>query len=143
MAPVAGVKKLDTVLRIDQLVERGGKRDLRVEVLNRGWPRVALIWTTPHDSNLVLRYAYYNLRLAQEKLMLARETAELYGKSADAGRLRQKVGDIAPVDVSRLQIDKARADSDVRQTQTELEQSQQALAYLIGREPDARQTRCR
>lgn len=133
-------KKLDTVLRIDQLVERGGKRDLRVRGAES---RLAAsrfdLDDTARQQLGVLRYAYYNLRLAQEKLMLARETAELYGKSADAGRLRQKVGDIAPVDVSRLQIDKARADSDVRQTQTELEQAQQALAYLIGREPDARQ----
>lgn len=133
-------KKLDTVLRIDQLVERGGKRDLRVKGAESRLEASRFdLDDTARQQLGVLRYAYYNLRLAQEKLILARETAELYGKSADAGRLRQKVGDIAPVDVSRLQIDKARADSDVRQTQTELEQAQQALAYLIGREPDARQ----
>lgn len=133
-------KKMDTALRIDQLVERGGKRDLRVKGAEARLEASRFdLDDTARQQLGVLRYAYYNLRLAQEKLILARETAELYGKSADAGRLRQKVGDIAPVDVSRLQIDKARADSDVRQTQTELEQAQLALAYLLGREADARQ----
>ena len=133
-------KKLDTVLRIDQLVERGGKRDLRIKGAESRLEASRFdLDDTARQQLGVLRYAYYNLRLAQEKLVLAHETAELYGRSLDAGRLRQKAGDIAPVDVSRLQIDKARADSDVRQTQTELEQAQQALAYLIGREPDARQ----
>lgn len=133
-------KKLDTVLRIDQLVERGGKRDLRIKGAESRLEASRFdLDDTARQQLGVLRYAYYNLRLAQEKLVLAHETAELYGRSLDAGRLRQKAGDIAPVDVSRLQIDKARADSDVRQTQTELEQAQQALAYMIGREPDARQ----
>lgn len=128
-------KKMDTQLRLDQLIERGGKRDLRV----RG--AEARLDAARFDSDETarqqlgaLRYAYFNLLLAQEKSKLARETAELYGKSADAGKLRQKAGDIAPVDLSRLQIDKARADSEARQAQTELEQAQVALAYLIGSE---------
>lgn len=133
-------KKMDTVLRIDQLIERGGKRDLRVKGAESRLDAARFDLDDAARQQLgVLRYAYYNLRLAQEKQVLARETAELYGKSTEAGRLRQKAGDIAPVDVSRLQIDSARAESDARQAQTDLEQAQQALAYLIGREADARQ----
>lgn len=133
-------KKMDTQLRLDQLIERGGKRGLRVKGAESRLAAASLDLDDATRQQLgVLRYAYYNLRLAQEKQGLARETSELYGKSADAGRLRLKAGDIAPVDVSRLQIDKARADSDARQAQTELEQAQQALAYLIGREAEARQ----
>ena len=132
-------KKMDTVLRIDQLVERGGKRGLRVKGAESRLEAARFDLDDAARQQLgVLRYAYYNLRLAQEKLVLARETAELYGKSADAGRLRQKVGDIAPVDVSRLQIDNARAETDARQAQTDLAQAQQILAYLIGRDAEAR-----
>ena len=133
-------KKMDSVLRIDQLVERGGKRGLRVKGAESRLEAARFDLDDAARQQLgVLRYAYYNLRLAQEKLALARETAELYGKSADAGRLRQKAGDIAPVDVSRLQIDNARAETDARQAQTDLEQAQQILAYLIGRDAEARQ----
>lgn len=130
-------KKMDSQLRIDQLIERGGKRDLRIKGAEARLAAAGLdLDDTARQQLGVLRYAYYNLRLAQEKLLIARETAELYGKAAEAGRLRLKAGDLAPVDVSRLQIDKARADADARQAEADLDQARVALAYLIGREAD-------
>lgn len=130
-------KKMDSQLRIDQLIERGGKRDLRIKGAEARLAAAGLdLDDTARQQLGVLRYAYYNLRLAQEKLAIARETAELYGKAAEAGRLRLKAGDLAPVDVSRLQIDKARADADARQAEADLDQARVALAYLIGREGD-------
>jgi len=135
-------KKMDTQLRLDQLIERGGKRDLRVKGAEARLDAARFDADDAARQQLgLLRYAYYNLLLTQEKQKLARETADLYSKSAAAGKLRQKAGDIAPVDLSRLQIDQARADSDARQAQTELEQAQVELAYLIGQEADARQLR--
>ena len=135
-------KKMDSQFRLDQLIERGGKRDLRVKGAEARLDAARFDADEAARQQLgTLRYAYYNLLLTQEKQKLARETADLYGKSADAGKLRQKAGDIAPVDLSRLQIDKARADSDARQAQTDLEQAQVELAYLIGQEADARQLR--
>ena len=133
-------KKMDTTLRLDQLIERGGKRQLRVKGAEARLEAARFdAQDTARQQLAVLRYAYYNLRLAQEKLVLARETAALYGRTAEAGALRQKAGDLAPVDLSRLQIDQARADSDARQAQSELEQARVALAYLIGRSADATQ----
>jgi cobalt-zinc-cadmium efflux system outer membrane protein len=133
-------KKMDSQFRIDPLIERGGKRDLRVKGAESRLDAARFDMEDVARQQIgVLRYAYYNLRLAQEKLVLARDTAELYAKSVDAGKLRLKAGDIAPVDVSRLQIDGARAESDARQARAELEQAQVALAYLIGRETEASQ----
>lgn len=133
-------KKMDSQLRLDQLVERGGKRELRIKGAESRLDAARFdVDDTARQQLGELRNAYYNLRLAQEKQGLARETADLYGRSAEAGRLRQKAGDIAPVDVSRLQIDKTRAESDARQAQAELEQAQQALAYLTGLQDSARQ----
>jgi outer membrane protein, heavy metal efflux system len=134
-------KKMDTVFRVDQVIERGGKRDLRIKGAESRLEASRFEADETARQQLGgLRHAYYDLLLAQEKLALARDTAALYGKSAEAGKLRQKAGDIAPVDLTRLQIDRARADSDARQAQTDLEQAQLALAYLIG-EPDARSLR--
>ena len=131
-------KKMDTQFRLDQLIERGGKRDLRIKGAEA---RVAAAKFERDDTVRQqlgdLRQAYYNLRLAQEKLALARESAALYEKSTTAGRLRQKAGDLAPVDVSRLQIDQSRAEADARQAQADLAVAQQTLAYLIGRDADA------
>lgn len=133
-------KKMDSQFRIDQVIERGGKRDLRVKGAESRLDAARFDMDDLARQQMgVLRYAYYNLRLAQERLVLARDAAELYARSVDAGRLRLRAGDIAPVDLSRLQIDGARAESDARQARTELEQAQVALAYLIGRENEASQ----
>lgn len=135
-------KKMDTLLRLDQLLERGGKRELRLKGAEARLDAARFDADEAARQQLgALRYAYYNLLLSQEKQKLARETADLYGKSAEAGKLRQKAGDIAPVDLARLQIDQGRAASDARQAQSELEQAQVDLAYLIGQEADARQLR--
>lgn len=131
-------KKMDTQLRLDQLIERGSKRELRVKSAAARLDAARFDLDDAARQQLgMLRYAYYNLRLAQERLVLAQETAALYGKSAEAGKLRKKAGDIAPVDLSRLQIDQGRADSDARQALTDLQQARQALAYLIGRDAEA------
>lgn len=131
-------KKMDTQLRIDQLIERGGKRDLRLRSAEARLEAAGFDQDDTARQQLgVLRNAYYSLRLAQEKLALAQETAALYSQSADAGKRRLKAGDIAPVDLSRLQIDQARADSDARLAQADLQQARQVLAYLIGRQADA------
>lgn len=131
-------KKMDTQLRLDQLIERGGKRDLRLRGAEARLEAANFeLDDTARQQRGVLRHAYYNLRLAQEKQVLAEDTAALYGKSAEAGQRRLKAGDIAPVDLARLQIDQARAASEARQALSEVQQARQALAYLIGREAAA------
>lgn len=133
-------KKMDNVLRVDQLVERGGKRDLRLKGADARLDASRRdLDDTGRQLLLNLQQSYYDLRLAQEKSRLAGEVAASYDKSLETGRLRLKAGDIAQVELARLQIDKSRADNDARQTQAELEQAQVALAYLIGRESDAAQ----
>ena len=133
-------KKMDNVLRLDQLIERGGKRDLRVKGADARLDASRFdLDDTGRQQLLSLRQSYFDLRLAQEKHRLAGELAANYDKSLNSGRLRLKAGDISQVELARLQIDKSRADNEARQTQAELEQAQVALAYLIGRERDAAQ----
>ena len=131
-------KKMDNVLRLDQLIERGSKRELRVRGADARLDASRRdLDDTGRQMLLTLQQTYYDLHLAQEKRRLAGEVAASYDKSLETGRIRQKAGDISQVELSRLQIDKSRADNDARQTQAELEQAQVALAYLIGREGDA------
>ena len=132
-------KKMDTQVRLEQLIERGGKKELRVKAAE------ARLDAARSDSDdlarqqlLALRIAYFELLQAQEKYRLAQETAELYGRSSATGKLRYRVGDISQVDLSRLEIDKSRADNETRQAQADLEAAQISLAYLIGRQADAK-----
>ena len=131
-------KKIDTQLRLEQLIERGGKRELRLKGAEARRSAAGLeLEDVSRQQRGELRQAYYRLRLAQERLALARDTAALYGRSLEAGRLRQQAGDLAPIDVSRLQIDQARAAAEVSQATAELAQARQGLAYFIGRQADA------
>lgn len=131
-------KKLDNVLRVEQLIERGGKRDLRIKGAEARREAARFeVSDTGRQQLAVLRRAYFDLLLNQEKLALASETAELYARGLEVAEKRLKVGDVAPVDVSRMAVDKARADNELRLTRGELEQSRLALAYLTGREDNA------
>lgn len=133
-------KKMDTQLRLDQVIERGGKRELRVKAAEARLDAARSdLDDTGRQQLLALQSAYYDLLLAQDRRRVAQDAADLYGKGLEAGKLRQRAGDISQVDLARLQIDKSRADNDVRQAQANLEQAQAALAYLIGQERESRQ----
>ncbi|NJD26414.1 MAG: TolC family protein [Betaproteobacteria bacterium] len=131
-------KKMDSILRVEQVVERGGKRDLRLRGAEARLAAARLeLDAATRQQRATLHAAYYALHLAQDRQTIARETAALYERGAVAGRLRQKAGDISPVELTRLEIDQARATADVRQAEAEHVQAQQTLAYLIGAEAEA------
>lgn len=130
-------KKMDTVLRIEQLIERGDKRTLRMRGAEARLEAARFdLDDIARQQRSTLHTAYYALRLAQERQALARDTAELYRRSAESGKLRLKSGDMAPVDLSRLQIDQARAEADARQAEADLHKARVDLGYLIGRSGD-------
>lgn len=135
-------KRMDSILRMDQLIERGGKRALRVQSAEARREAAAFDRLDVARTQLAdLRRAYYDLLLAQDRQQLTSEASVLYARSLSAAEKRLQAGDLAPVDVSRLAVDKARADNDARQAQSDLEQSREVLAYLIGRELEAAQLR--
>src|SRR5438876_12266665 len=76
---IGSAAKPDTVFRIDQPFERGGKRDLRLDAA-AGLQRAAF-----NDSLDVLRQqlalvrgAYFDLKLAEERSQVLAETAQLF-----------------------------------------------------------------
>ena len=130
--------RIDTILRIDQPIERGGKRELRMDAAE-GLERAAR-----GDSLDVLRTqlaqlrgAYYDLKQAEEKVTVLAETAQLFGRTLAAAQVRLKAGDLAAADVAKVQVDYERAQNDARGAQADLTRARLALAYLIGEERDA------
>ena len=128
-------KRIDQTMAISQLIERGDKRELRSAAAN------ALARASRSDladihrqQRLALHLAYYDLKAAAARVQSGDETAALYRRSLEAAVLRQRVGDLAAVDVSRLRVEMLRADNDVRQAQADLIKARWTLAYLIGQE---------
>lgn len=132
-------KRMDTVIGLSQVFERGNKRELRTETA-----RFRAAAARSDESDVVrqqllnLRLAYYDLLLSQEKLEVATTTAALFEKSVDAAGRRLAAGDISAADLSRIQVDALRARNDARATQAELDRNRIALAYLVGSGIEAR-----
>lgn len=135
-------KRIDTVVGLSQLFERGNKAGLRTQSAQslasavRGDQR-----DVERVQRVALHGAYYDLLQAQDKLRITGETAALFQKSIDALNIRLKAGDVAAVDVSRMSVDALRARNDARAAQAELEKAQSALAYMIDADRDAARLR--
>ena len=133
-------ERLDVVARVDQLIERGGKRELRTAVAERAVDASRYDFSDLQRQQLsALSAAYYDLKLAQEKERINKETSDLYDKTLKAGELRLSVGDVAAVDVARIQVDALHSLNDLRQATADREKAQKLLAYMIGQEYTARE----
>lgn len=135
-------RTVDTTIRIDQLIERGDKRELRVKTARTLEAAVDADYADSlRQQRQVLRSAYYDLTLAQEKTIILSDTAALFGRSLDAADLRLKAGDIAATDLSRMRVDALRAMNDARAAEADRVRAQVALAYLIGAEASSQALR--
>ncbi|HYT14860.1 MAG TPA: TolC family protein [Burkholderiales bacterium] len=143
--PSAGVgagpfrdKTVDSSIRVDQVLERGDRRELRVATAKRlESASTEDLSDTYRQQRLALRSAYYDLLFAQNKADIVQDNAILFQDSTRAAELRLKAGDIAAADVSRLRVDALRAANDARAADADRRRAQLALAYLIGAEAQA------
>ena len=126
-------KQVDTVIRLDQLFERGDKRKLRSEAaeLNAQASKSDL-GDALRQLQVGLNAAYYDLLLAQDKERIIAESTALYQKSLSVMTLRLKAGDISPADEARIRVEVLRAENDLQQANAEHAKAQFALAYMLG-----------
>jgi cobalt-zinc-cadmium efflux system outer membrane protein len=135
-------KAIDSSVRIDQQIERGGKRALRVDTAQYlEQASRADLADVRRQLKLAVAQAYYDLLSAQEKSEVVRDTAGLYGRTLEAARQRRKAGDLAGADVARVEVDALRAANDVDQAEAELLRAQQTLALALGAPQEARRLR--
>jgi cobalt-zinc-cadmium efflux system outer membrane protein len=140
--PAAGIgagslrsKTVDSTVRVDQLIERGGKRALRTRAAER------LEDAARADLDDVRRQlrrdvaaAYYDLLAAQERAEIGADAASLAERALAAAEQRHKAGDLAGSDAGRLRIDALRARNDADDAAFEAGQARRALALLLGRD---------
>ncbi|MCB5187811.1 TolC family protein [Methylobacillus caricis] len=132
-------RTLDTIARIEQPVERGNKRALRMAMADDAVQASELdLRDSLRQQKQLLYNAYYDLLLAQETEHILQENQALYDKMLQAAELRLKAGDISTTDTSRIRIDVLRAQNDLRQAKAEKEKAQADLAYMIGKEQEAK-----
>jgi cobalt-zinc-cadmium efflux system outer membrane protein len=131
-------KFIDSSVRVDQVIERGDRRELRLaNARSLESASTEDLSDAQRQQRLALRYAYYDLLFAQDKVDIARDTIALFEGSVRAAELRLKAGDIAMADVARLRVDALRAQNDARAAEADQRRAQLALAYMIGAENGA------
>ncbi len=131
-------KAIDSTIRIDQTIERGDKRQLRMaSAQNLELAATADVSETLRQQLLAVRAAYFDLLLNQDKARISAENAKLFENTLQAAELRLHAGDLATADVARIRIDALRTQNDARQAEAERVKSQLALAYLIGADDHA------
>ncbi len=131
-------KRVDTVVGISQVFERGNKREIRTEAAQFN---VAAARNDEADAGRQLLYqvqtAYYDLLLAQEKLGITSSTADLFDKSVAAAERRLQAGDIAVTELARIRVEALRARNDTSAARADRERNQLTLGYLIGAENES------
>lgn len=126
-------KRIDSIVHVDQLIERGGKREIRTENARQQ------LRAARYDRNdverqisLLVAYAYIDLKTAQDKYAGAVDTSQLLEAVFQAAQLRLSAGDVAGADVERVKVDLLRARNEVDAASAELMRTRRALGLLLG-----------
>jgi cobalt-zinc-cadmium efflux system outer membrane protein len=131
-------KQMDSVFGVQQLFERGNKRELRIGVADSNIEASRGEFAEiRRQQKIALYVSYFELVAAQERLRIAGETAASFQKTIEAVERRFKAGDIAAADVARIRVDALRAQNDARSAQADRQKAQTQLAYVVGAEREA------
>jgi cobalt-zinc-cadmium efflux system outer membrane protein len=117
---------------LSYLKERGHKRQLRLEVAEDNTD-VAASQRDDQERNLLfnLRNAFVSALQAKAVLEVARENLAYYDRTLVVNRLRYKAGDIAQVDLDRLELQRIQFQSDVLTAETNLRTAKIQLMMLL------------
>ncbi|MGZ5040414.1 MAG: TolC family protein [Usitatibacter sp.] len=131
-------KTFDSSLRVEQLIERGGKAELREaqagELLAAARADLA---EQLRQQRLAMRTAFFDLALAQERVRLQLEFRGLAAETAAASERRFNAGEVSRAEANRFRLDAARAENDARQAQADRERARLDFAKAIGAEAAA------
>ncbi len=127
----------DTTVGISQLIERGGKRELRTAVAEAQVQASEKDWLdTRRMQGMQLEQAYFELKRAQEVVRIDQDMVALYRASQKASELRMKEGDVPMADVTRLRVEALRLENQLQQDVLAVRKAQIDLGYLLGLSPE-------
>lgn len=124
----------DLAGRVDYVIERGGKRERRVEAAQAARD-VAQYQFLNATRNVVLdvQSAFVDVLLARENLALARENLKAFQGIVDVNTARVKAGDLAKVELVRSQVAALQFQAGVRQAESRLRIAVNRVQSLMGR----------
>jgi cobalt-zinc-cadmium efflux system outer membrane protein len=121
-------------VRTDFTLERGGKRERRIEVAT-AQKEVAQLQLLNTTRTLVLdvQNAFVDVLQAKDNLALARENLKAFQSIVDVNTDRVRAGDLAKVELVRTQVAALQFQTAVRQAESKLRIASNKLQALMGR----------
>ena len=130
--PYRPLTNLQPGIAAGYLYERGHKRDLRKESAEKA---TGIAESTQQDLRRTLTYTLRNafVQVLQQKavLALAHENLDYYDKLLDVNRVRFKAGDIAEVDMDRLENQRIQYLSDIQNATVSLRTGKIMLLQML------------
>jgi outer membrane protein, heavy metal efflux system len=127
----------EPVASVNYLYERNHKRELRLESAQK-MTTIAVSSQADLERNLLfnLRGAFVDTLQAKAVLDVARENLSYYDHLLEVSRERLKAGDIAQIDLDRLELQRVQYESDLQTAEVNLRTSKiQVLMLLNNRTP--------
>jgi cobalt-zinc-cadmium efflux system outer membrane protein len=125
-----------TTATVDFPIELGGKRTARLGAADRARELAqAELGNVRAELRADVVRAFFGVLVAQERVALTANSAELARRGADAVAKRVAAGKVSPVDETRARVDQANARLEATEAVAELQSARQALAALWG-EPE-------
>ena len=121
-------------LRTDFVLERGGKRDRRIEVAQTAREVAQLqLLNTMRSLVLDVQNAFVDVQQAKENLALARENQREFQNIVEVNATRVRAGDLAKVELVRTQVAALQFQNAVRTAEAKLQIAGNKLQGLMGR----------
>ena len=126
-------------LRTDFIFERGGKRASRIETAGAAKSAVEFnLLNAVRSLTLDVQSAAVEVLLAKASLALALDNLQALREIVRINELRLKAGDLAEVELLRVQLAELQFENAVRQAQLRLDAARSRLSVLCGRGRAAR-----
>ena len=128
-----GTRKIDSSVRIDQLIELGGKAKYRSQAASAA--EVASQYQLKFNERATLvaiELLYFDALSAQQRASDLEAMMALSKHSLDIADKRFKVGDISQLDHKKIALDIARADNDYQMAKIDFATAKAELAKALG-----------
>jgi outer membrane protein, heavy metal efflux system len=133
-SPDKNVGPTEYNLRTDFILERGGKRERRIEVAQdaREVTQLQLLNTT-RQLVLDVQNAFVDALQASDSVTLARENLRVFQNIIEVNTNRVRAGDLAKVELARTQVAAIQFQTALRQAESKLRVANNRLQSLMGR----------
>ena len=133
----AGISPYEQIVRTDFVMERGGKRERRIDqaALVKSFAELQLS-NTSRLLVLDIERAFTEVQLAKLNLALAEDTLKAFNDVVSVNAERARTGDLSQVELTRSRLAALQFQNEVRGQEARLRTARNRLSLLMGRGPD-------